>query len=404
MLDRIRQEFENVFGFKCKRRVRYSIVVLLLIIMLGAAYLAFLAYLMPYSAILAMIIGFGLILFLCMDTFFYYLDLFHSSPTEVLPLAKSIDPLISKTIGDAEEHLNGSLLLNVGDLLDPSVFIRNLREGQDSFTSYLRDKFSPDVHQLLDQYAVPNEPEQKLLDALVQELNQLLKEALLYKPTDFPQVQVSEETMTLLEQNPQGKNLVRLNRRLFEDAYPREIAKGLEGEKLKAEIESQAREICADFETRPSYPRITAVLFKRAVFNFILTVFCFAIATWALTCKDKYSGATTPTYGHDCSVIGNPVYAALHAFYYHSVIFQSLGDGEHGPKTNLAQAIASGETYFALFYLTLILGGIYNTASVVRDNLTPIIFRESLVKYFTTICASKMDIGREDFGELDSKR
>src|SRR5207253_6933104 len=94
-----------VFGFKCKHSIRYGIVCLLLIVTIGAAYLAFLMYLMPFPAILAMITGCILILFLCMDSLFYYLDLLHSSPREVLPLARSIDPLISRAIGDAEEYI-----------------------------------------------------------------------------------------------------------------------------------------------------------------------------------------------------------------------------------------------------------------------------------------------------------
>src|SRR5207253_6967506 len=179
-----------------------------------------------------------------------------------------------------------------------------------------------------------------------------------------------------------------------------EDIKSLEGEKLKEEIESQAKEISADFETRPPYPRITAVLFRRAIFNFVLTVLCFAIVTLALVYIDKYRGAATPTYGHDCSQIRNPGYALIHSFYYHSVIFQSLGDGEHGPKTILAQFIATLETFFAFFYLTLILGGIYNTATIVRDNLSPPIFKDSLVIYLTVLCAQKQPMVREDFSEF----
>src|SRR4051812_29743399 len=105
MLEWIRQRLERVFGFRCSLCIRYVIICLLLIVTSGAAYLTLLNYLMPFSAILAMIVGGVLILFLCMDSFFYYLDLLHSSPREVLPLARSIDPLISRAISVVEEYV-----------------------------------------------------------------------------------------------------------------------------------------------------------------------------------------------------------------------------------------------------------------------------------------------------------
>lgn len=117
------------------------------------------------------------------------------------------------------EEVDSSLIC-VDDLIDSANLTSKLRDEQDPLSTYLRGKFTPATRQLLDQYAAPGQPEQKLLNALVDEINQLLKGALLYEPTAFSQIQVSEETKKLLAQKPQGKKLVRLNRRLLEDAYP----------------------------------------------------------------------------------------------------------------------------------------------------------------------------------------
>ena len=183
-----------------------------------------------------------------------------------------------------------------------------------------------------------------------------------------------------------------------------QYVKTFDGENLTNEIKSQAKEIGSDFETRPPYPRITVAFFKRAIANFLLTVLGFAFLTMALAYHEKYCRPGTFPYGHNCTEITSFPDAVLHSFYYHSVIFQSLGDGEHGPKTILAQSIASIETLTAFFYFILILGGIYSTAAIVRDNMTPKIFRESLEEYLDALCAPKKPKGIADIETLRSRQ
>src|SRR4029453_19256334 len=61
--------------------------------------------------------------------------------------------------------------------------------------------------------------------ALVQALDNILKGVLIYETVRFAGVALSPETLALRSQNPKGKDLIRLNRLLLEDAYPLEIAK-----------------------------------------------------------------------------------------------------------------------------------------------------------------------------------
>ena len=65
--------------------------------------------------------------------------------------------------------------------------------------------------------------EQKL--ALVEALDNILKGESIFERERFDGVTLSQETEELKLQNPIGKDLIRLNRLLLEDAYPLEIAK-----------------------------------------------------------------------------------------------------------------------------------------------------------------------------------
>lgn len=282
------ENFENFlrsagesFKFRGNPRIRWIVISILFCATFVSAYVVFNRSQMSWSVPLTIILAAVLFVFLAADSIIYVFDLLHSSPREVLPLVRSIDPLINKAITDSEGTI-----------------------------------------------------------------------------------------------------------------------KDLTGDDQKKEITSQAREICSDFESRPPYPRITIRLFRRTVINFLFTVSCFAFITMTLTRWDAYCNIENPgyvrTYAHDCAAEDNYGKALLHSFYYNSVIFQSLGDGSHAPKTAIAQAIATGETLTAFLYLTLIFGGIYNAGSIVRDNLTPARFESSLIAYLTTLSSSTSPVTKED--------
>jgi len=66
-----------------------------------------------------------------------------------------------------------------------------------------------------------------LQKALVDELNRLLKGPSLYDTLRFAHMALTKKTRGLIEQDPQGKDLVYLNRLLLEEAYRGEITKTL---------------------------------------------------------------------------------------------------------------------------------------------------------------------------------
>ena len=124
----------------------------------------------------------------------------------------------------AAANYQDPLLLCVSDLKDPASLAARLRDAGDALSRHLQQQFSPDTRGLLSGYDSSTLPSESLQKALVRELNQLLAQAL-YDQTRFAGVALSTKTQNLIEQSPQGKRLIHLNRLLLEDAYPDEIAK-----------------------------------------------------------------------------------------------------------------------------------------------------------------------------------
>jgi hypothetical protein len=115
----------------------------------------------------------------------------------------------------------GYWLFREGDFQDPTSLAVKLRDASVLLSQFLREQFEQPPKDLLS-----TAPSEKLQDALIKELNQLLtRGSSLYDQTRFADVTLSEETERLRSQNPQGEDLIRLNRLLLEDAYPQEIAK-----------------------------------------------------------------------------------------------------------------------------------------------------------------------------------
>ena len=112
------------------------------------------------------------------------------------------------------------------DLKEPNSMAVKLRDARDPVSQYVRGQLSPELQQQLSGYDDSSPRSDALQRNLVDELNRLLKGPSLFEEGRFSQVPLAEETRKLMAQNPQGDDLVRLNRMLLEDAYPREIAKG----------------------------------------------------------------------------------------------------------------------------------------------------------------------------------
>lgn len=115
-------------------------------------------------------------------------------------------------------------LFQMGNLKNPAGFAGKLCSPADPLSKYIREQLAPKNRKLLDAYDESQPPSDALKKSLVDKLNQLLKEERLYNVERFGQVELTKKTKKLIESNPEGDGLIRLNRQLLEEAYPKEIA------------------------------------------------------------------------------------------------------------------------------------------------------------------------------------
>ena len=117
------------------------------------------------------------------------------------------------------------LLFSEDDLKDLGSLAVKLQDTRAVISQHIAPQLSAETQQLLGEYDGISSPSPELRQALISDLNQLLQAGPLYDAESFTKIELSEQTDELLAQNPQsGEALVRLNRLLFSDAYPHEVA------------------------------------------------------------------------------------------------------------------------------------------------------------------------------------
>jgi hypothetical protein len=116
----------------------------------------------------------------------------------------------------ADEIAEGSGAFAQADFKAPNDLARKLKEQKDPLANYLSRKFAIENRQRLD---IANQSDQDLVATLVAELKRLIAGPSLYEAERFAQVPLSAEIKDLAVQNPQGKDLIHLNRTLLEAAY-----------------------------------------------------------------------------------------------------------------------------------------------------------------------------------------
>jgi hypothetical protein len=123
--------------------------------------------------------------------------------------------------------VNDASSLSVGSILDRPGFTAKLANGQDPLSVFLRGQFDNPVKSDLSRYAASNANAAALLSAMVKQINQILVGPSIFTVDRFRGITLRPETQALLDQNPRGEQLARLNRMLLEDAFSAEIAKSM---------------------------------------------------------------------------------------------------------------------------------------------------------------------------------
>ena len=104
---------------------------------------------------------------------------------------------------------NSATSLAATGIIDPANFAAKLSTASDGVSTFLR----PQLHDI-------EKPA-----TIVKDLNQLISGPSFYTPSRFAGVTLRAETQRLLQQNPTGYQLARLNKLLLEDAYPADLVK-----------------------------------------------------------------------------------------------------------------------------------------------------------------------------------
>jgi hypothetical protein len=104
------------------------------------------------------------------------------------------------------------------DLVDLPTTVRRLQEEND-LSRYIRGRLSDETRNMLKEYK--DGRDEKLKEALVRDVNEIILGPSIYDEKMFSKVELREEARDLLNTNPEGVDLVRLNRLLLEDAFLR---------------------------------------------------------------------------------------------------------------------------------------------------------------------------------------
>ena len=116
-------------------------------------------------------------------------------------------------------------LFDMDSIKDPGSLVVKLQDTRAPVSKFIASQLSEDMQWVLIGYNGTSTPSAQQQKVLLSDLNQLLQVKSLYDAQRFAGIELSEQTQTLLTQNPQsGEALVRLNRCLLADAYPYELA------------------------------------------------------------------------------------------------------------------------------------------------------------------------------------
>jgi hypothetical protein len=130
-----------------------------------------------------------------------------------------------KTLDGWIQIENSATSLPIGGITDPAAFAAELTNGPDAVSVFLRGRLQDSVKADLAAFSPSSANAKVVISALVKDLNQVISGPSIYDKARFSNIVPRPETEQLLQQNPHGQQLARLNKLLLEDAYPGELAK-----------------------------------------------------------------------------------------------------------------------------------------------------------------------------------
>lgn len=130
----------------------------------------------------------------------------------------------------------GSGAFTSREIVSPESLVQKLLHPapQDALSANIWLNLSTKTRQLMKQYRGGVQLE--LQKAIADDLNRLIRSGPLYEPERFEGVALSEKSLKTAQERPVGPDLVRLNRLLLREAYPKEISRALTYETLSASL------------------------------------------------------------------------------------------------------------------------------------------------------------------------
>jgi 3-keto-disaccharide hydrolase len=116
-----------------------------------------------------------------------------------------------------------STTFSASDITDMVSFAKKLSEKSDAVSAFLNDRLDEPIKTDLAAYSATSTTAKAVKSALVKSLNKIISGESIYDENRFQNVRQRPETIDLCKKNPQGPDLMRLNRILLEDAYPAEL-------------------------------------------------------------------------------------------------------------------------------------------------------------------------------------
>jgi hypothetical protein len=129
-----------------------------------------------------------------------------------------------KTLDGWIDAENGASTFDGGSFTDLTAFAKKLTDKSDAVSAFLGEQLDDADKANLATFSPTNANVKAVRSALAKALNKIISGAPIYDAGRFQNVQLRAETRELLEKNPQGLELARLNKILIEDAYPAELS------------------------------------------------------------------------------------------------------------------------------------------------------------------------------------
>jgi hypothetical protein len=139
-----------------------------------------------------------------------------------------------KTLDGWIQAENSATSFSGNDILDLPAFAKSITTKVNGAAAFVNGELDAAVRADLAVYVVSNTSDTKAMrSALAKNLNKIITGAPIYDKSRFRGVRLTPEAKTLLQRNPHGHELVKLNRMLLVDAFPAELSVVVPGWSVK---------------------------------------------------------------------------------------------------------------------------------------------------------------------------